>query len=130
MNKNQTNAAGVFAKNPEVNELLFTSDGQCFYKRGPAMVHQKEIGGAEDGIEVVKREDTVGDADDKAAKKAEADAAKEKEKATKDLEKLKAKKTELEGKLAAEKNEGKKVKLGLSIGDVDKQISELEEKLK
>lgn len=59
MNKNQANAAGVFAKNPEVKELFFTNDGQCFYKRGPAMGHQKEINGAEDAIEVVKREDVV-----------------------------------------------------------------------
>lgn len=59
MNKNQTNAAVVFAKNEEVNELFFTNDGQCFYKRGPALVHQKEINGAEDGIDVVKREDVV-----------------------------------------------------------------------
>jgi hypothetical protein len=57
--KNKTNAAGVFAKNPELTELFFTNDGQCFSKRGPAMVHQKEIGAAEDGIEVVKREDVV-----------------------------------------------------------------------
>lgn len=59
MNKNLINAAVVFAKNEEVNELFFTNDGQCFYKRGPALVHQKEINGAEDGIDVVKREDVA-----------------------------------------------------------------------
>lgn len=51
--KNLAAAVNVFAKNAEVKQLFFTSDGQCFYKKGPALVHQKEIKGAEDAIETI-----------------------------------------------------------------------------
>jgi len=55
--KNLTAAVNVFTKNPDLKELFFTSDGQCFYKTGPAIVHQKEIGTPEDAIETINAGD-------------------------------------------------------------------------
>jgi len=52
-NKNLTAAVAVFKKNKNCTELFFTNDGQAFYTEGPAIVHQREIGGAKEAIEHV-----------------------------------------------------------------------------
>lgn len=51
--KNIETAKAVFERNNGVKELFFTNDGQAFYHKGPADVHQKELTGKTEGLHKV-----------------------------------------------------------------------------
>jgi len=90
MNKNEQAAVAVFKKNKNCTELFFTKDGQAFYTEGPAIVHQREIGGAKEAIEHFIAGD-MASAVESAELKVESDAAPVAEKS-----KAKSKKKETE----------------------------------
>lgn len=52
--KNIKAATAVFENNDKVKQLYFTNDGQAFYDLGPALAHQREIGGKKGQIHLVK----------------------------------------------------------------------------
>lgn len=90
MNKNEKAAIAVFKKNKNCTELFFTNDGQAFYTKGPAEVHQREIGGAKEVIENIVAGDMANEVEGEKLN-VESEAAPASEKA-----KVKSKKKETE----------------------------------
>lgn len=54
MKDNKAAAKAVFEKDPGIEKLYFTTDGQAFASEGAAKTHQKELTKSTDGVSVVK----------------------------------------------------------------------------